>query len=77
MQALNPLMLNFFLTFQICSLQWMPGCVLLNCGTCGTRMSYRKYVNVTLWTMFCWQTLDPALHVDVTTYLRTVAAKMV
>lgn len=48
MQALNPLMLNFFLTFQICSLQWMPGCVLLNCGTGGTRMTYRKYVNVTL-----------------------------
>ena len=38
-----------------------PGC------TMGRRQA--GGVSVMLWAIFCWETLGPAIHVDVTTYL--------
>ena len=62
---------------------WMAGCVCVCCllgehmaprCTMGRRQAGRG--SVMLWATFCWETLGPAIHVDVTltlTYLSIVA----
>lgn len=58
-----PRVMNHVSLFRSC---WWPG-VSITRGTPGTRMHYRKASrHVMLWAMFCWKTLGPAIHVNLT-----------
>ena len=68
--------LIWWITF---SFRW-GGLVMFTWGRDGRRMHYGKagwWDSVMLWTMFCWETLGPGIHVDVTLkrtpYLEIVA----
>ncbi|KAK3547699.1 hypothetical protein QTP86_027744, partial [Hemibagrus guttatus] len=60
-----------------CSAVWMGACASLMAPGCTMGRRQAGGGSVMLWAMFCWETLGPAIHVDVTltriTFLSIVA----